>query len=789
MTLPPQDFQDALADRYRFERVLGQGGMATVWLARDLKHDRQVAVKTLRPELAAHLGSARFLREIQIAARLNHPHILSLHDSGEAAGRIYYVMPFVEGETLRDLLDRQERVPLELALRYTREVADALAYAHGQGIIHRDIKPENILIQSGHAVVSDFGIARAVSAAGGTGGSSTLTAAGAAIGTPLYMSPEQILGEPLDFRSDLYSLGCVLYELLSGAPPFTGAGPRALIAAHTAQPVPPLRDRRPDIPPAVETATLRALAKLPGDRFGSAEEFAGALAPGAITPRPAPGRSWRRLAAAALVVIALGGAWLLLHRPRPDGTVAVLPFSNQSSNPDDQYFADGMTDELINALGRMPGLRVQSRTSVNALGNAALTPEEIGTRLKVGALVEGSLQRDGSGQRIHVQLISARDGSVIWSESYQRDQGQVFAVQDQIVRALATALAVRGAPAAGLVARTTENTAAYDQYLKGRYYWSQRAAGTAPLQAAAAHFDTAIALDSGYARAWAGLADVYSMMPAFGDVPPTEAFTRARLAAERALALDSTLAEAHTSLGFVELFYDWAWERAGQEFDRAQALDSTEARTWLFRAWYDMAMARYDEALVDIRTAHRLNPEGAIINARVGTTLMYVRRYDEAAEYLQKVLAADSTNATARGEMVRVMMMQGRREEAARLATRLDPGLQAGYLGEGLKAYAYGLAGWRDSAAAAERRLAGMARSRYVTPSAFAYAALGRGDTATALDWMERGYREKAFYMLMSWADPLMDPHHDSPRFRRIMADMHLVEPPKARGDSIRLGT
>jgi eukaryotic-like serine/threonine-protein kinase len=764
--------------------------MATVYLARDAKHHRLVALKVLRPEVAAAIGVERFLREIQIAAGLNHPHIVPLHDSGEVAGFLFYIMPYLEGEPLRDRLRRDGPLPVDEALRLAREVAGALTYAHAQGIVHRDIKPENILLHAGHAAVTDFGIARALSMAGAP----DLTRTGVAVGTPLYMSPEQIAGDSVDGRSDVYSLGCVLFEMLSGAPPYQGSTALAILARHAADPVPKLRERRADVPDAVAGVVAATLAKRPEERYASARALEAALATAGSTPaHPAlpkhpvwrgPLTSRSRLVALLAVVAAVGLGYGLFTKRHgiADKSIAVLPLVNQSGALEDQIRSDGMTEALIDALSQVPGLRVPSRTQVFAYRNAGLDSRGIGARLHVATLLEGSYLRVGSVLQVSVRLVNAGDGYVLWANAFRRDPRDVFAVQDEISQAVVRALRVRLAGDTAPVAyRPTENLAAYDLYLQGRWYWNQRGAGAVPLRRAIDFFTRALALDSNYARAWAGLADVYSMLPAFGDAVPAQAFGAARHAASRALALDSTLAEVHTSAGIISVFYDWDWAAAAREFDRALALDSTEPRTHLFHAWYYVAQGQLAAALREVRTAQQLNPVSPIINARVGSTLYYLRRYDEAAAELRQAVTLDSTNLGARAELARVLIQQHHYVEA--IATFPDAfDLQAGHLGGGSLGYAYGMAGRRSEAQATERRLAEHARVRRIDPEAFAFVALGLGDTARALEWLERGERERSFYLPFIAADPIFAPLHGNPRFQAIVRRLRL-RPPE---DSIR---
>jgi eukaryotic-like serine/threonine-protein kinase len=785
----------ALRDRFAIERELGHGGMATVYLARDLKHDRLVAIKVLRADVAAALGADRFLREVQIVAKLSHPHILQLHDSGEAAGFLFFVMPYVEGETLRQRLDKDGSLPVDTATRLAAEVASALAYAHEHGIVHRDIKPENILLDAGQAIVSDFGIARAIDAAGQAGtGTTALTSTGLAIGTPTYMSPEQAHCEAVDGRCDVYSLGCVLYEMLAGSPPFTGPTAQAVLARHTSDPVPSLRKARADVPAALELIVATALAKLPEDRFATAATFRDALTGAAPPPRRRV--RWQRravmmstLVAAIGAVLVAGYAFRARRLAGPSAalvpSVAVLAFQNIGGDSANEPFSDGMSDEITTALGRVKGLHVAARSSAFGYKGKDIVPREIGRRLQVRYVLDGGVRVRGDRRRVSVQLIDVADGTEVWSEDYDRDarDPDVFAVQDSIARAIVASLRVHlSAPArAALTSRSTENPEAHDLYLKGRFFWNQRGtAGQAALQRAIGFLEQAIAIDSSYARAWAGLADAYSMLPGFGTAPPAAAFPKAKAAAQRAVSLDSTLADAHTSLGIVSVFYDWDWERAGREFDRALAIDSTEARTHQFRAIYFTAMGRVDSALVEWRTAQRLDPLSPIVNARVGTSLSQSRRFAEAEVAYRQALALDSTNVNARAELGMLFAIQRRLPEAFamfRMIDSVDFDRQAGYLVAGPEGYAYGVAGRRTEALAIQRRLEQLSRSHYISPLAFAFVAIGLGDTTRALDWLERAYRERTFLVPML-INPIYDPLRSQPRFQQIVRNMGVVIPP-----------
>ena len=641
MTLPTR-LASALADRYRIIRELGQGGMATVYLAEDLKHHRQVAIKVLRPELAAALGADRFLREIETTANLRHPHILPLFDSGALdsgpstpdsrptthdSRLLFYVMPFVDGESLRSRLDREKQLPLDAALQIAREVGDALSYAHARGVIHRDIKPENILLESGHAVVADFGIARAVDAAG----AESLTATGMSIGTPAYMSPEQAAGQrDLDGRSDLYALACVLYEMLAGQPPFTGATAEILVRQHLIVDAPPVTNFRPAVPAPVAAALQRALAKSPADRFNPLAQFSEALrlgegsTPSATTAvamplRRSPSRAMV-VGAAGLVVAAI--AVLMLWRRGPatapveSASVAVLPFVDLSPDHANAYLGDGVAETLINALTNVPGLSVAARTSAFSFRDKVEDVREIGRQLGVATVLEGSVQKSGEQLRVTAQLIKTSDGLHLWSQSFDRSAKDIFAVQDEVAQAVVAALEGKlvTRPDTVLVAEGTRNPAAYDAYLLGRYYWNKRT--TVGMVRAAEYFQEAIRADSNYAQAWTGLADSYVLFgPAEYSVPGIDQdsiLTLAEQAARRAIQLAPQLGEPHSSLGEI-LEYRNKWDEAGDAFRRGIALSPRYATGHQWYSYHLMVWNRWDEAIREMERARELDPLSYVI--------------------------------------------------------------------------------------------------------------------------------------------------------------------------------
>jgi len=583
----------ALAGRYKIERVLGEGGMATVYLAEDQKHQRKVAVKVMRPELSATLGAERFLREVQIAAKLSHPHILPLYDSGESDGLLYYVMPNVEGETLKDRLARDGALTADEALRYGREVADALAYAHARGVVHRDIKPANILLSNGHALVADFGIARALD----SGGGEALTKTGLAVGTPQYMAPEQATGEKeVDGRADVYATGAVLYEMLAGEPPFTGANARAVLTKSLTETPKSLSAVRPEVTGAVDTLVQTALAKSASERHATAEALvvalesarqAGFSSSGQVPVAPrtemiaSPAKrgpfSVRNLAIAGAAVVALLAVWATSRGSKgaADGAgsgrrVAVLPFQNQGEVAD-EYFADGIADEVRGKLAGVPGLSVIASGSSNLYKGSAKAPAEIAKELGADYLLTGRVRwaagPDGT-RRVQVvpELMDARTGDVKWQQSFDTKLDDVFAVQSQIATKVAGALgiALGGAEEQQLAQRPTKSLEAYQLFLRAR---SQT--GEAGFREAVRLLEQAVALDSTFVEAWTllsvNLARLYS-----GTVERTDAVkARAREAMERAVALDPTSAAAHTAAARYHIQIEPDEERARREIELA----------------------------------------------------------------------------------------------------------------------------------------------------------------------------------------------------------------------------
>ena len=655
----------ALAERYRIERELGQGGMATVYLAEDLKHRRKVAIKVLLPELGAVVGAERFLREIETTANLRHPHILPLYDSGSAGEFLYYVMPLVEGESLRDRLDREKQLPIADALRIAHEVADALSYAHARGVVHRDIKPENVLLEGGHAVVADFGIARAFSAAGGE----RITQTGMSVGTPLYMSPEQALGDAeIDGRSDLYSLACVLYEMLGGQPPFTGPTAESIVRQRLVADAPPITNLRPAVPAAVADALQRALARNPADRFNPVAQFSAAIEststpssipsrsadvpPGAGAPPASIGRSRVLWISAALVVV-LAVALGLAYQRRTSGaiadkaSVAVLPFEDLSQERTSAYFGDGIAETLISNLSSVPGLDVAARTSAFSFRGKNVDAREIGRQLGVATVLEGSVQRAGDRLRISAQLVKASTGTNLWSQTFDRNAADIFAVQDEVARAVVTAL--KGRLLAGetrlATSEPTHDREAYDLYLQGRFFWNKRA--VPDLEKAIGLFEQALQRDSSFALAEAGLADAYIALAFYSNAATLPTLAKARSAAERALALNPNLGEAQSALAYLT-FLEWKLPAADAAFQRAIALNPGYATAHKWYADLLLTDGRPAESMRELLRAKELDPLAAINMANIGNWYwMQQANGDSALIWMDRALTLDPNNPLA----------------------------------------------------------------------------------------------------------------------------------------------
>jgi len=715
--------------------------MAIVFLATDLRHDRKVAVKVLRPEISAEIGAERFLREIKMAAGLTHPHILPVHDSGEAEGLLFYVMPSMEGHSLRERLDAQRQLALEEALRITREVASALDYAHRHHVIHRDIKPENILLHEGSALVADFGIGKAMS-----GEDRAITHTGMAVGTPAYMSPEQASGEQtVDGRSDLYSLGCVLFEMLTGEQPFTGPTPQAIMAKRFMSPIPHVQTTR-DVPVAVNDLVTRMLARTPVDRFATAGQLAealeGLIRGGAVTPpRGSPGTAAKK-------------------------SIAVLPFTNQSADPENEYFSDGMTEEIINALAKVPGMQVASRTSSFAFKGKEVDVRKIGEQLGVASVLEGSVRKVGNRIRISTQLIGAENGYQVWSETFDRQLEDVFAIQDEISRAIVDALKLQlGAGDPQLVV-PAKNLESYTHYLKGRFFFNKE---TEPgLRKGLDFFQHALLEDPGYAKAYSGIADCWCSL-ADDWVVPDDAYPRAKAAALRALQLDPELAEAITSVGKVLCWYEWDFAGAEQQLRRAVTLNPNYAEAHFVFGSVLPGVGSLAEAVKEMGQALLLDPLSAHYSRWLGRFMLYAGDYPGAIAQSHKTIDITADFFHAHLDEGSAYLAQGDAERALRCfqKSQMLEGSVRSYDAHIVRALA--ALGRSEEGQEIMARLEEESRQKYMRAEilAMGYAALG--DFDHAFGCLERAFLARSAGLIYLHLDPGYAPLRADPRFSDLV--------------------
>ena len=754
--------QQVLGDRYIIEREVGRGGMAFVYLARDRRYERQVAVKVLDPEIATAVGAERFLREIRITAQLQHPHIVSLLDSGEARNLLYAVMPFVEGESLRDRLMANARLSTTEAVTIAWEVADALDYAHRRGVVHRDIKPENILVSNGHAVVADFGIARAIGLAGGA----TLTGVGFPIGTAAYMSPEQATAaSPVDGRSDIYSLGCVLYEMLAGRMAFSGPSLKSVLTQQLTMDPPLVHISRPDIPQNIIAIVRRCLMKQPEARYQSAGELAedlrGALSdlPRLSTPVPrvAPAEpeiesdgllaaAGRWIVPAAVLAIVLLGVMFAYRRQGNGGratgpggpysaSVAVLPFTDLGGRPGDEYFSEGITDEIISQLAQVESLKVISRTSVLALKGSPLTLPQIAETLGVRHIVEGSVRRQGSRVRVTAELIEAASDAHLWSGSFEGDLADSFRVQEEIARKVSGELLsnIRGVRPMAPSAMPTQS-AAFDALLLGRHLLERRSPEA--VEGATRAFRDAIRADSGYAPGYAGLSSAYVLHVVYGfpgGVDPYVAIARALALADRAVELDPGLGDAHLARSDALLISLAPHDAVLQTLRRARELMPGSVAVYMSVAHALEHMGRWEAALQQAQRALALDPLSTGVRHSAIAIALGARQYDLALEEARRARAFDKGDQIAEMLQGNALLLRGDAQACADLPLKQWLATKAICLHEvGRTAEAQVLA---DS-------LAGLLnRDEYAIVPQFAALAGYRawlGDPAGSLMWLQR---------------------------------------------------
>ncbi len=729
---------------YRILEKLGEGGMGIVYKAQDTKLDRLVALKFLPPHLTSEFEKKeRFIHEAKAASALNHPNITTIYEIDEKEGECFIAMEYIEGKSLKELL-KEKSFSLKEVLEIAIQTGEGLNAAHKKGIVHRDIKSDNIMLTNeGLVKIMDFGLAKLK-------GATKLTTIGLTLGTLAYMSPEQAQGIEVDYRSDIFSFGVVLYEMITGQLPFKGEHTAAIIYSILNETPEPLARYKTNIPEGLQKIVDKALEKNREVRYQNMDDLRTDL---------------RKLSKELELTISTDQSYTKKIQP----SIAVLPFTNLSADKEQEYFCDGMAEEIINALTQLEGLRVVARTSSFSFRGKEIDVREIGRQLNIENLLEGSVRKAGNRVRITAQLINVADGYHLWSDKYDRNIEDIFAIQDEISLAIVDRLKVKllKEEKAKLVKRFTENQEAYNLYLKGRYFWNRRYEGG--LQKGIEFFQQAIEKDPLYALAYVGMADCYILLGHFGWLPPKEAYPRARTAAEKALEIDDKLAEAHTSMGWIRTFYDWDWIGAEEEFKRALNLNPNYATGY---EWYAVSLApmeRLDEASILLKRALELDPLSLMISTVVGLGLYWARQYDEALDQYRRTLEMDPNFSLA--YLFQGFNLVGKemwKEAIASLkrfvALSMNSPIGIGHLG-----LAYALSGQTDEALKMLDQLNELSKKRYVSSlyKALIYGGLGKKDHA--FEYLDKAYDERESWMATLKTAPFMDSLRSDPRFTVLL--------------------
>jgi eukaryotic-like serine/threonine-protein kinase len=773
---------------YEILSPLGAGGMGEVYRARDHRLDRDVAIKVL-PEAFAGNPEAlrRFEREAKAVAALSHPNILAIHEFGDSGGVRFAVIELLEGETLRDRLKRAA-LGWRKAAEIAAAIADALTAAHAKGIVHRDLKPENIFLTSGGLVkILDFGIARvtkqglaretAVAADAET--EVVHTTPGVVVGTVGYMSPEQLRGEPVDGRSDIFSLGCVLYEMVSGQKAFGRKSAAESITAVLKEDPPELAGSGRQVPPDVDRVITHCVEKRPEERFQSARDLAFALRTIASTTgtfqavAKTPEQKWRTpiRVAGVLVVLLLGAVFFWLWTRQPNGvrSVAVLPFVNVGGDPNAEYLSDGITEGIINNLAQLPNMAVMSRSSVYRYKRPDVDPQAAGKELKVEAVLMGRVTHRGEQLSVSAELVETRSNRQIWGEQYNQRLTDVMAIQEQISQEISDKLRVRltGEDKKRLTKRFTENSEAYGLYLKGRYEWNKQTLDG--MQTGIEFFQQAIKKDSRYALAYAGLADAYALLADYNVLPAKEVMPRAKTAAMKALEIDDAIPEAHASLGWAKLTLDWDWPGAEKEFKRSLELNPNYATAHEWYGEYLTTAGRGDEARASMKRAHELEPASLPISVALASTLYYTRQYDQAIEQCRRAVLMDPQFKGGHVFLGRALEQKGSYAEAIaelKQALQLSEGdsNELAALGQ-----AYAQSGNRAEAQKILKELMQRSARTYVQPMWMAAIDAALGDKEEAIHWLRQAVGDRSVWLIYLKVDPSFDDLRPDARFTDLV--------------------
>ncbi|MFQ5866060.1 MAG: protein kinase [bacterium] len=771
---------------YRIIEKLGAGGMGVVYKAEDTKLKRTVALKFLPQELTRNPeAKERFIQEAQAASALQHKNICTIHEIDETDdGQIFISMDYYEGETLKKKI---ECGPLKIdeSVDIVIEIAQGLSSAHEADMIHRDIKPANVIItERGEVKIVDFGLAKLA-------GQKKLTQVGTTMGTVAYMSPEQAGGEEIDHRSDIWSLGVVLYEMITGSLPFKGDYEQAVTYSILNEEPEPITGLRTGVPLELERIVNKTLAKNASERYQHMADFlvdlksvtkefeVGPMKRPSTTATPALRKRTYLFGGVASLIILILCALYVFFPPRPGKvdrkSIAVLPFQNMNKDEESEYFSDGITEDIITQLSKIGDLRVISRTSSMRYKKSDKTLREIGEKLHVATILEGSVRREGDEVRITAQLINTQTDEHIWAETYDREMTHIFAIQSDVAQQIASVLKATLSPAEKerIERKPTENLEAYNLYLKGRYFWNKRT--EMDLKKAIEYFEEAIELDSNYGLGYAGLADSYSLLPTYSAYPKKEAYPKAKEAALKALEIDNTLAEAHTSLGSIKMGYDWDWEGAERQFKRAIELNPSYATAHHWYALYLMRMARFDDAIKEIKKAHELDPLSLVINRAMGNVFLRARRYDQAIDALKRTNEMDPNFSLVPFFLGRVFFQKSMYEEAL-AEFRKEKELSMGWwpVIEVYIGLTYVRMGKRGEAQEVLHNLIERLEQTHYFPEVLAalYFTLGKKDQG--FEWLEKAYEEGDIGPWRLKIEPIYDGVRSDPRFKALLKKVGL---------------